>query len=325
MSSAYTQLTHIRHLTGIAALSCTLMLSHFSNALAADNNTEKTAVATASKTAVSSYQTGSLYVDQIGTQGVPIILIPGLSSGAYVWDDLVQRLQKDHVLYVLTLAGFDGKPAMDGPKLSRARDSLLQLITEKKIDRPVLIGHSLGSALAIWFAESHTDKIRGVFGIDGLPVMPRSENLSAEQRQEFASRMQQHYAQQTPEQYAAGQLQYMRNIAMSGNQFTADFAQRSARSDVAATAAYMSELFATDMRPDLPKISVPVTIISPYYAPDFAALNMTEAAKTDYIRSLIPGLKTLKMVSIPDSRHFVMQDQPEVLAARLQEFLSSLR
>ena len=77
--------------------------------------------------AAQEFQVGSLYVEKYANpkaKGAPIILIPGLASGAYVWDETVKQLRNEHELYVVTLAGFSGKPAIAGPKLPKLKASL---------------------------------------------------------------------------------------------------------------------------------------------------------------------------------------------------------
>ena len=61
--------------------------------------------------------------------------------------------------------------------------------------------------------------------------------------------------------------------------------------------------------------------ISPFNAPDFAAMGVDEAGKTDYYRMLLAGIEQLDVVSISPARHFVMFDQPEKFAAALDEAL----
>ena len=101
-------------------------------------------------------------------------------------------------------------------------------------------------------------------------------------------------------------------------------AARTSRSDPAATAEYMSEDIALDLRPGLASIKVPVLEIAPYNAADFPkTMPMTEAQKTAYYRSLLQGIPTLEVVSIAPSRHFVMVDQPEVFAVTLSRFLAA--
>lgn len=285
-----------------------------------ENNTNNAA-------SVVEYQVGSMHVEEYlnpNAKGAPIILIPGLSSGGYIWDDTVKALRDEHSLYVITLAGFNGKPAIAGPKIAKAKQSLLDLITSKQIDKPILVGHSLGALLSTWFAEDHSTLIRGVFAIDGLPVFPRTENMPAAQRPAMAQAAKAQMANATQAVFAEQQLQYMRSIGVVEEKNAQTLAALSSKSDRVAVAEYMGELLEIDIRKDLPKISVPVTFISPYYAPDFAPINMSEDAKHAYYGTLLKGIPQLNMVGITNSRHFPMVDQPQVFAEKLSQFIKSL-
>ena len=133
----------------------------------------------------SDFRVGTMTVRHYGDHGRPLILIPGLACGSWVWDETVARLKKDHVLYVVTLAGFEGVAPVQGRLLELAGDSLLQLIRTQHLDRPVLIGHSLGGTLSIQFAESHSDSISGVVAVDGLPIFPGTEGVPGWPRSAF--------------------------------------------------------------------------------------------------------------------------------------------
>jgi pimeloyl-ACP methyl ester carboxylesterase len=276
------------------------------------------------------FQVGSMHVALLGNpKGKPVILIPGLASGPWVWDDTVKQLQQDHALYLVTLAGFNGKAPISGSgsMMEQARQSLHDLIRTKKIEQPILIGHSLGATLSIWFAAQHPALIRGVFAVDGLPVFPRTENMSPEQRQTMAQGMKVQMAAmtQTQEMFAASQLQYMQNIGVVNPDLAKTVAVRSATSDRAAVAQYMSEVLAMDIRKDLPAITVPVAIVVPYHAPDMAAAGITEQAKAAYYGALLAGTPKLQVLPIKDARHFVMLDQPTVFAEKLAGFIQTLK
>lgn len=283
---------------------------------------------TASATsAAEQFQVGSMYVEKYANpqaKGAPVILIPGLSSGGYVWDETVKQLRAEHELYVVTLAGFNGKSAMPGAKLPKAKESLLELIQTQKINQPILVGHSLGSALSLWFAESHSNLIRGVFAVDGLPVFPGTQNMTLEQRTAMAEAARRQMAGADAKTFAEQQLQYMRMIGLVDQAQAEKIAVRSATSDPAATADYMAELLIMDTRQDLPKISVPVVLVSPYYATDFARMNMSEEAKSAYYMSFMQGIPKLSLVSIKDARHFVMLDQPTIFHEKLLNFVNQL-
>jgi pimeloyl-ACP methyl ester carboxylesterase len=274
----------------------------------------------------SDFRVGTMTVRHHGDHGRPLILIPGLAGGGWVWDDTVARLKKDHVLYVVTLAGFDGAAPVPGRLLELAGDSLLQLIRTQHLDRPVLIGHSLGGTLSIQFAEAHSDLIAGVVAVDGLPVFPGTEGVPADQRAKMGEDMRAQLAGATPEQFGARQMQFMRTMGTLSEARAVELAAHASRSDPAATAQYMSEDMALDLRAGLASIGVPVLEISPYNAADFSnpARPISEAQKTAYYAALLQGTPKLEVVSIAPARHFVMFDQPDAFAAALTRFLAAL-
>ncbi|MEO8999377.1 MAG: alpha/beta hydrolase [Rhodanobacter sp.] len=271
---------------------------------------------------------GTLKVERHGDHGRPVILIPGLQGGPWVWQQTIARLQKDHVVYAVTLAGFDGMPApSDGGNLfDRADASLLQLIEQQKIVKPVLVGHSLGGTLALRFAGEHAGLISGVVAVDGLPIFPGMDRVSAEQRLAMAAQMRTTMAAVTPEQFQAQGLGYMQNIGVIDPQLAVRYAPMNARSDIKASAEYMADDLASDGRPGLKNASVPILEISPYNAPDFShpPMIMSEAQKTAYYQSLLANAPNAKVVSISPSRHYVMLDQPVKFQQVLDNFLKSL-
>ena len=232
------------------------------------------------------FDVGSLLVERHGQRGTPLILVRGLGSGAWAWQDVVRQFSGEHVVYVLTLAGFDSRAPVPGKALDNAGDSLHQLIVSRNLDRPVLIGHSMGAALSIAFAEQYSGLSRGVAAIDGLPVFPGTEVTDIGRVDELA--------------------------------------KLSARSDPAAMVDAMAELFALDLRPGLPAIKVPVLLIAPYFEADSAQTGTTREMKTEYNASLMAGAPDLKVASIAPARHFVMFDQPQMLADALRAWLQSL-
>ncbi len=269
-----------------------------------------------------------LKVERHGDHGRPVILIPGLAGGPWVWQQTIASLEKDHVVYAVTLAGFDGMPVPpDGGNLyDRADTSLLQLIRQQKIDRPVLVGHSLGGTLALRFAGEHPELISGAVAVDGLPLFPGMDRVSAEQRIAMAAGMRKQMESATPEQFKAQQLDYMQKIGVMDPALAARYAPFNARSDIKATAEYMAEDLAADGRPGLKHANAPILEISPYNAPDFShpPMVMSEAQKTSYYQSLLANAPNAKVVSISPSRHFVMLDQPAKFQQVLDDFLKSL-
>lgn len=269
------------------------------------------------------FDAGVLAVQRHGNHGRPLILIPGLASGAWVWQDTVRRFSPSHVIYVVTLPGFDGRAPVTtgGPVFEQAKAALHQLIVSRKLDHPVLVGHSLGATLALAVAENDAALLGGVVAIDGLPVMPGSEQTPGPMRPQMAAAIKARMAAAAPGQFAVQQQQYMRGIGVTDLAMADELARLTAKSDPAAVTDIMAEDIELDLRPGLPKISVPVLLVAPYFQPDATQRGLTEDMVKQYYTGLMAGTPKLEVVTVPQSRHFVMFDQPERLGELLQAFL----
>lgn len=276
----------------------------------------------AQPTAAERFEIKGMLVERHGSGPRALILVPGLSSGGWIWSQAVRDFSPTHSVYVVTLPGFDGRPAVQGDPFELAKGALAELITSRMLVKPVVVGHSLGGTLAIALAEDLPALVGGVVTIDGLPVMPRTEETLPEQRSVLAESMRQRMASLSPAAFAAQQQQYMRSIGMVDMGKGDDAAKLTARSDPQAVAAYVAAVVQRDLRPGLAKIQAPVLVLAPYYAPDAPALNnMTAADKLAYYRELMAGVPKLDVVAIDKARHFAMIDQPEAVSAAIRRFL----
>lgn len=276
---------------------------------------------------VEKFNVGPMLVERHGSGARPMILIPGLSSGPYVWADTIRQFRQDHTLYVVTLPGFDGHPKTSGDLVAGADAWIGKLIGSRKLDKPVLVGHSMGAALSIAYAGKHPEQVGGVIAIDGLPVFPGAEKMTTEQRLAMASQTKARMAGMSQEMFAAQQQAYMRSHMGVMDTATADaVAARSAQSDAGAVFDYMAQVLAMDVRSTLPGIPVPVLLIVPFHEGDAkaAGMAMTAEGKAAYYRSLMAGTPKLTVLPVSPARHFAMLDQPEKVAGAMREYLKGL-
>ena len=126
-------------------------------------------------------------------KGKPMLLIPGLTCPGAVWDKTVAHYQRQYQCHVVSLAGFGGTPA--GPAtaalLPAVRDQLLAYLKAQRLNKPVVIGHSLGGFLALAMSVQQPDAIGPLVIVDSLPFLPAGQNpaLTAETAQPMAAAM----------------------------------------------------------------------------------------------------------------------------------------
>ncbi|MDQ2680239.1 MAG: alpha/beta hydrolase [Candidatus Eremiobacteraeota bacterium] len=281
----------------------------------------------AAATPAANYNVGTIHVDRYGDRKPALILIPGLSSGAWAWDSVIAKFAPSYTIYALTLAGFDGQPSATAPLMPKVEADLVRLITEKHIDKPVIIGHSLGGTLAINFAEQHSNLLRAVIAVDGLPVFPGFENMTSAQRAAAGSGMAAQMSGATHDQFLAAMKNFVMPSMITDKAASDRASILSAKSDPKASAEYIQEDINSDTRTDLNKIGVPLLEIAPFdatidsRAPESLA---NSAAKQTYYAGLLKNDPTAKVEIIAPSRHFLMIDQPQRLNAAIAAFLQSI-
>ena len=102
-----------------------------------------------------------------GTHGTPIILLGGFIVPSSVWDGVGRRLARDHRVFALDLPPF-GYTERKGPYTLRGWIELVRAFERRfGLHRPVLVGHSLGAAVAVADALWHPADSKGIVLIDG--------------------------------------------------------------------------------------------------------------------------------------------------------------
>jgi pimeloyl-ACP methyl ester carboxylesterase len=276
------------------------------------------------------FEIDGVLVERHGTdranRGRPLILIPGLASGGWVWQETVRAFSGDRAVYVLTLPGFDGRPAAGATPFATAQAAVLKLIAQRRLDKPVIVGHSLGATMAIALAEEQPAAIGGVVAIDGLPVFPGTQDMTPAQRQAMAEGMKARVAGAKPDAFAAQQQAYMRTAGVVDMGKADDLAKLTGRSDPASVAQYMADDLKLDLRPGLKNIQAPVLLIAPWFDLDNTVQGqaITEDIKRDYYRALMAGTPKLDVVTVAPARHFAMIDQPQAVNDAIRAYLSRL-
>ncbi|MGB9108715.1 MAG: alpha/beta hydrolase, partial [Telluria sp.] len=256
----------------------------------------------------------------------PLILIPGLATGGWVWEETVRAFSRDHAVYVLTLPGFDGRPAAGATPFATAQAAVAKLIVQRHLDKPIVVGHSLGATMALALAVEHPAAVGGVVAIDGLPVFPGTEAMPQAQRQAMADGMKARMAGANAEAFAAQQQGYMRAVGVVDMGKADDLAKLTARSDPASVAQYMADDLALDLRPGLKNITAPVLLIAPWFDLDntVQGQTITQDIKRDYYQGLMAGTPKLTVATVAPARHFAMIDQPQQVNDAIRTFLASL-
>ncbi|RZJ13020.1 MAG: alpha/beta hydrolase [Rubrivivax sp.] len=261
-----------------------------------------------------------LQVEVVGS-GKPVVMIPGLNSAASVWTETCASLQPGVQCHMVQLPGFAGAPAVATDNfLNGMRDRLLAYVDDRKLDKPAVMGHSLGGVLALKMAAEKPGRFDRLVIVDSLPFLAGIRGMNAEQAKGMAAGMRQQMLGSSKEQWEAGTRQGAAGMSRNPANTERVIAWGLA-SDRATTAQAMSELWGEDLRPLLPKITTPTLVLAAWAA--YEPMGSTLQSTQGLIEGQYAGLKGAKVSMSQRGYHFLMWDDADWLVGEVKTFLAA--
>ena len=255
-------------------------------------------------------------------QGSDVILIPGLASTAEVWRGVADRLAGQRRLHLVSVRGFgDLAPGANasGAVMSAIAAELRRYITVQGLERPAIIGHSMGGQIGLRVAAVSGARVDRVMVVDSSPF----------------------FAALISPQATIGDVEPIAQLAYQAIQFLGDEALRSrgrqmglelggATDTVFGTLGWQGgdrrvlaqslyEVMTVDLRRRLPDITAPVTVVYGWSADQASPRSRTDSLfRGAYARLRTPAA----FVPIEGAEHMVMIDQPARFMAAVERFLA---
>jgi pimeloyl-ACP methyl ester carboxylesterase len=118
-----------------------------------------------------------------------LVMVPGLGNTAHVFDTLAPKLAAHYHVVGVTRRGFGASSApSSGYAADRLGDDVLEVTEALSINKPVLVGHSLGGEELSSIGSRYPDKVAGLIyldagysyafyapGLDPLPAPPTQQ------------------------------------------------------------------------------------------------------------------------------------------------------
>ena len=102
-----------------------------------------------------------------GGSGRPLIFLAGLGNTAHVFDTFAPKFTSKFHVYGITRRGFGESSVPDsGYSSDRLGDDVLAVMDELKINRPVLVGHSIAGEELSSVGSRHPEKVAGLVYLD---------------------------------------------------------------------------------------------------------------------------------------------------------------
>lgn len=277
---------------------------------------------------LSAQQPRSFRVQVTGT-GRPIIFIPGLASSGETWNTSVARYRERFTCHVLTLAGFAGVPPIDEPLIATAVIEVAQYIRSQRLDRPVVVGHSLGGVLALTLAARHPGLIGSLVIVDSLPFTAgsRFQATTLAEAEPAINASHSNMLKMTRAQYE----DYVRSGAATNYMVSRPsdhdtIKQWSLASDQRTVADALAEFYRLDLREEIGRIEVPTLVLGSWTGiRDQVSTFGVQLQRALFVRIFAEQFARLRRlhVTLSDSaRHFIMFDDPAWFFRQLDDFLA---
>jgi len=124
-----------------------------------------------------------VYADDGPHGTIPLLFLHGWQGSKEIWGPVTQRLRERRRTIALDLRGFGGSNAAPGPHaVETFADDLSALIAALDLDPLVVVGHSMGAAIAQRFAIDRPDAVEGLVLVSPVPasgvsLSPKTEAL----------------------------------------------------------------------------------------------------------------------------------------------------
>jgi pimeloyl-ACP methyl ester carboxylesterase len=253
-------------------------------------------------------------------EGPDLILIPGLVTGRQVWDPSVRSLGGHYRIHLVQIGGFAGEPVRgnaEGPILDSVVEELHLYIAANRLQRPKLVGHSLGGLLGLMLVARYPDDAERVLIVDALPFygLLFGPNATAATVTTNAAALRDTILGMSEDAWRSQQSATLATLIRT-EEARAPILADALASDRSVVARTVYEDMITDMRPALADLRTPLTIA--YAVNEFA----TEQRFGSLVRSSFAGAPEARFVPVDASYHFIMLDQPARFAAILADFLA---
>jgi len=250
---------------------------------------------------------------KISGQGTrSIIFIPGFSCSGEVWSETKSHYEKDFTCYTLTMAGFADSKPQPNASFRNWETGIANFIKENKIEKPIIIGHSMGGGLALAIAADFPELIDKIIVVDALPCLPALMNptYKPKENNDCIQMVNQMTAMSGDQFYQMQKITIPRLLEDTSKQELV--VSWSVQSDRKTFAEMYCDFTNTDLREKIKTIKCPSLILLESYFK-----NLKPAIEEQY-----RNLKTANLQYANKGLHFIMYDDKEWYFTQVNNFIT---
>ncbi|WP_395945200.1 alpha/beta fold hydrolase [Brevundimonas sp.] len=253
--------------------------------------------------------------------GPDIVFIPGLGSTGAAWRSTADRLDDRYRVHLVTLRGFgstDIGANASGGLAGPAAAEIERFIREQRLQKPALIGHSLGGQIALRVAADLGDRVGRVMVVDSAPFFPALVDSRVTAREvEPLARLGYQALMLFGDQALKSQVSALGgDLGLAGDMVFDGLGLQGGDRRVLAQGLY--EALTVDLRRRLREITAPVTVVYGWTPDANSPRNRLEGL---YRYGFSDLRRPARFVRIEGADHQVMIDQPDRFQAAVRTFL----
>jgi len=243
--------------------------------------------------------------------GPPVVILHGLFGSGRNWAPIAQALARTYRLYLPDARNHGASPWAEGMSYPDMALDVLELIDRERLQRPVVIGHSMGGKTAMALALEHPHAISGIVVVDIAPeayadqfspyvsAMRGMDVAAATSRKEIRQALATRLGGAAPVDFL------MQNLQRHDERF--DW-----RLNLMATAVCMREL-----------CGFPQQLLRQHYPGPalFVAGEHSDYVRPDSRAGIVRLFPKARLEHIRDAGHWVHADEPEALLHALHRWL----
>jgi N-formylmaleamate deformylase len=255
-------------------------------------------------------------------EGQPMLLIPGLSNAAEVWDSTVDQFKGQYEMHTVTLPGFAGQPPLQNTEgfLNQVRDQLLAYIDQQGWQQPVIVGHSLGGYVSMLMAIEQPELFEKIIIVDAVPFIPAltMPGATEETSKAMADGMKAQMASQSEEMRAASLDMILASMITDPDNIKLA-KQWGMDSDPASVNQAMYEMMTRDIRDDIAVIQSPTLVMGSWVA--YKMYGMSRERLQQSYGAQYEAMPDQRLAVTDTGKHFIMWDDPDFYFATMADFL----
>jgi pimeloyl-ACP methyl ester carboxylesterase len=254
--------------------------------------------------------------------GPDVVLIPGLTGHREeAWGGVVETLDDRYRMHLIQVNGFAGVESganAEGPVSAPVAEEIARYIRESGLPRPGVIGHSMGGTIGMMLAARHPDVVGRLMVVDMMPFMGELFGPAGATPEGLRGIADQARAQILEAPPGTGFIARLFEGMTLNTQMQPVLMRLARESDRRTVANAFHELVVTDLRPELSRITAPVTVL--YVQPPNVQIPPDQFAAS--MAGLYAGAPNTRLVRIDHSRHFIQWDQPARFLAEIDTFMT---